>query len=363
MDVESIFSFIFGPKKLKAGSLRKEWYSEKGRPEIYEQIVNLTFFLDQYNPTIRERIFYLQNGLKSPVLCPFCNHSFLRLGSNARDFLKSCGQENCEFLRKSNCSKYMHSLMSEEKRLVKNSKIGKSNSISLLQRYGTNNQRIEEIKQKMSARSSGRKQTAETKKKRYETRKNNGKLSLTEETRKKISESNKKTHSSEEFKQKYKEVYTKAREKQSVTVKEKIAAGIFTPNITNSWTHWSAFYKFSDGSCKKFRSTWEAIFYSLNLDLEYETLRIKYKTSEGKERIYIVDFVDRAKKIAYEIKPSSLMAEKNNAEKHEALLDWASKNEYSVKIIDELWLKAHISLCELANQPQLLKGLEALELC
>lgn len=360
MDVSQIFSCIFGLQKLKAGCLSKNWYEEKNHLDVYNSILSLTSFLDEYNPTLRERIFYLQKDYKTAILCPFCNSKFLRL-KNVK-FLASCGSEECEFARKSSVSKKIHAEMDEEKKKLKNLKIASSNSISLDQRYKDDPTKLEKIKHEMSVRALGRKQTVETKKKRYETRKRNGRLNLTEEQKRKISESNRKTHSSKEFREKHKETYQRVGRKISAILKEKIAKGTFTPNITNSWTHWAAFYKFQDGTTKKFRSTWEAIFFALNPKLEYETLRVKYKNSIGEDCTYIVDFVDHSNRVAFEIKPSSMMGSGENLRKHQALLEWARENDYLVEVIDEDWLRRNVNQSVLDNQPHLLKGFETIGL-
>lgn len=88
-----------------------------------------------------------------------------------------------------------------------------------------------------------------------------------------------------------------AKIKQSKTMREKIAKGEFTPNITNSWTHWTAKVNIH-GKVKSFRSSWEACFAVCHPNLEYETIRIPYG-----QKIYIADFYDSNLRILYEIKP------------------------------------------------------------
>ena len=110
-----------------------------------------------------------------------------------------------------------------------------------------------------------------------------------------------------------KETIRKNALRQSNTMKSKIANGEFTPNITNSFTHWDAKIILASGEIKKFRSSWEACFYFCNQQLQYEKLRIPY--FDGKlntNRTYIGDFFDNYNNILYEIKPKSFWAQNNN---------------------------------------------------
>ena len=85
--------------------------------------------------------------------------------------------------------------------------------------------------------------------------------------------------------------------KQSITMKDKIVRGEFTPNITNTWTHWNSFIDIS-GKIYKFRSSWEACFWFCNQHLKYETIRVK-----GTSKTYVSDFFDEQTNTLYEIKP------------------------------------------------------------
>ena len=60
----------------------------------------------------------------------------------------------------------------------------------------------------------------------------------------------------------------------SKLMKQKILDGTFTPNSNNRNTHWDSYFK-----GKKFRSSWEAIYYSLHPEALYESLRIPYTYS------------------------------------------------------------------------------------
>lgn len=132
------------------------------------------------------------------------------------------------------------------------------------------------------------------------------------------------------------------RKKKSDAMKERIASGLFTPCVTNSWNHWDA-----SAFGKKFRSRFEAIFYVYclehNIPIEYEKLRVPYRL-HGKTKTYIVDFIDNINKIVYEIKPSSLVTDQVVILKEDAARKWCSDNDYTFKFITE------IDLCELSKR-------------
>lgn len=123
----------------------------------------------------------------------------------------------------------------------------------------------------------------------------------------------------------------------SKRMKKKILDGEFTPNITNTWNHWSACV-----GDKKFRSRFEAIFYAHCLEndipVEFETLRIPYSYN-GSNKIYLVDFVNRRDKIAYEIKPSNQITDEVVVAKELAAKSWCSQNGYTFTYITEIDLK------------------------
>jgi hypothetical protein len=91
--------------------------------------------------------------------------------------------------------------------------------------------------------------------------------------------------------------------KISNILKFKIANGIFTPKITNTRTHWNAKIILDSGIVRKFRSSWEAVFWNCNQYLEFETLRIPWIDEFNESHSYIADFYDRNNNIIYEIKP------------------------------------------------------------
>lgn len=120
--------------------------------------------------------------------------------------------------------------------------------------------------------------------------------------------------------------------RQSNHMKQKILEGKFTPNSNNRNTHWESTF-----NGKIYRSSWEAMYQSIDRDAEYETLRIFYDY-EGKERVYIVDFVNHASKTVVEVKPKELMNNSKVQAKINALHMWCSANKYNLLCVDISWL-------------------------
>ena len=147
------------------------------------------------------------------------------------------------------------------------------------------------------------------------TAKNNGK---------KISEALKKFHKTEAGVGARK----KSSEYNSKLMRERILSGRFTPNSNNRNTHWD-----SEFNGKKYRSSWEALYHYWNPEAEYETLRIPY-IYNGKEFIYIVDFIDHNNKNITEVKPAELLSDKKTKAKLSALKIWAEQKNYTVKIFN-----------------------------
>ncbi len=127
--------------------------------------------------------------------------------------------------------------------------------------------------------------------------------------------------------------------KVSEKIKERISKGLWTPQVTNSWCHSKIKIKFYQKNVlieKSVRSSWEAMFYLMNPELDYEKLRIPYYDNRLKTlRNYIVDFIDNTNKIVYEIKPAKELESRSNPEKIEALINWCNNNQYNYKIITE----------------------------
>lgn len=145
------------------------------------------------------------------------------------------------------------------------------------------------------------------------------------------------------------------RTKQSDTIRRKIEIGKFTPNSNNRQTHYDVEF-----AGKKFRSSWEAAYYSLNPNMLHEKLRLPY-TFNGKQHIYLVDFVDHNAKVAVEVKPRELLTDKKTQAKLSALREWCASNSYRAEVVTqdyfwENWDQIDIELFDSKTQ-QKLKGL------
>jgi hypothetical protein len=136
---------------------------------------------------------------------------------------------------------------------------------------------------------------------------------------------------------------------QSTIMKTKILNGEFTPNITNSFTHWIAEVEYK-GQIKKFRSSWEACFWLSNPQLQYETIRISLNT----DGCVITDFVDVENMIIYEIKPISFWRKQQH--KIDTIIEYCLHNNYKFIWINERNILDYIDMQKFAggiNQKQL----------
>lgn len=125
---------------------------------------------------------------------------------------------------------------------------------------------------------------------------------------------------------------TESKNKKSALMKGKILNGSFTPNSNNRNTHWESSY-----AGKKYRSSWEAWYQSLNPLAEYETFRIEYVINDN-TKVYIVDFVDHLNKLLIEVKPVELCFGEIFKSKMSALAKWAADNEYEIVLATKDWL-------------------------
>ncbi len=117
---------------------------------------------------------------------------------------------------------------------------------------------------------------------------------------------------------------------QSERMRTLIARGAFTPNPNNSrCKRWLSF------NGKNYRSSWEVVFAATHPSCAFETLRIPYTDHEGRQRTYIVDFVDHERRQAFEIKPRENFDTPNAAAKLDALRRWAAVEGYDVILVDD----------------------------
>lgn len=138
------------------------------------------------------------------------------------------------------------------------------------------------------------------------------------------------------------------RNRQSEKIKNKILSGTFTPRQENRHTWKRIDVVLSDGSVIGVRSSWEAIFLIMHQSpsLLYEKVRIPYKL-DNETKIYITDFVDTHNKLLYEIKPKKYQGDETFKQKSLAANEWCATNRYTYVIIDEDWMKAVFSTCNI----------------
>jgi len=146
-------------------------------------------------------------------------------------------------------------------------------------------------------------------------------------------------------------------DKISSIMKQKIADGLFTPKITNSFTHWDAIID-TGNDIKKFRSSWEACIWFSNQHWEYEKIRIQYIGEDSKPHTYIVDFFDPVNNILYEIKPKCHV--KSNILKVAAAEKFCKENNLQFILISESELLYYITpeIFQGENKKQLNKCLK-----
>ncbi len=117
--------------------------------------------------------------------------------------------------------------------------------------------------------------------------------------------------------------------RKSLLIKERIKTGVWTPCVHNSRTHWNCIYKGT-----KYRSSWEAVYASLNPNDLYEDVRIEYQY-QGTTKIYIVDFVNHITKILVEIKPAIHTKDEKFKCKLQAAHKWCREHDYEFKLLTQ----------------------------
>jgi hypothetical protein len=308
----------------KKGRINRRLCNESRYKEEEKHILNYIYsntkFLDNKEEIcLKERIFCVVNNIKELPICVICNIRTCKFITNSKfRYSHLCRAKEC----------YVKDRQSNINKILKN-------------RWKNH---IKKPKIKIS------------KKERYEnmvkTRKNN-KNWFTDEQVKYINEQRKLKINKHDLSNKLKQTWSnpKLRLKQSQTIKKLIQDNKFTPP-KNTWSKWKSIYLYN-GKKYKFRSSWEAAFWSANKHLEYEQLRIPYIYNDN-EHIYIVDFIDRLNKTVYEIKPKSKMFDKEIS-KENSLLDWCSKNNFVYLQINESWFYENYNNIDFSNNEWLIK--------
>jgi hypothetical protein len=310
MTTNDILDSIYVNNKLHHDVLQPNFFQKRNIENVYNAILCNTSFLNDYAPSLRERIFYIENGYTDIKRCGYCEINKLKFNGKTNPFSKTCLSPEC---------------------------VSKHRTAVAFKKWSSNPRRIQYIDSKCIGCGCIYKKPKQSNKQYCNQHcwTQTGEYTHTESTKIKIRNTNKLVHNSIEFKERHKDTYRLARVKQSDTMKRKIANGEFTPCVTNSWTRWKATLRTDDG-IKKFRSSWEVAFYSMNSHLKYEITRIPY-TYQNSNHTYIVDFTDIDNKILYEIKPKSLHTVDRNIIKYDAALNWCTRHGYTYIIIDDDW--------------------------
>jgi hypothetical protein len=332
--IENIKKYLFINDKLNKHSCKEIYYYKSNLTWLLNDIKKNTYFLDQYNPILKERIFYIQNDLKNLQKCKYCVNKTI-YDKNKVKLSITCNKKECLKKQKSEIS---HSMWNREDQSYRKSIVYEKECLGCKNKFVTKKETKKYCSQPCFTKHNNKKQSIETILKRVE--------------------STKKTVNTDTYKNKRKEnpKIISANKIISEKMKQKILLGEFTPCITNSWTKWVSFINI-DNKIKKFRSNWEAAFWLLNSETQYETIRIPY-IIENQQHSYIVDFEDKKNKIIYEIKPSSLKNNDINNIKIKAAINWCNKMEYKFTIIDNEWFENNAHKIDYEKHPQLYKSMK-----
>src|SRR5574344_1476471 len=97
---ENIKNMISNGENIKNMSIRKILSNIKYSDDIQKEVIKATSFLDEYEPTINERSYYILNDLDEIVKCPYCGE---KANWNARDEIKKaygqfsiCKKKECK---------------------------------------------------------------------------------------------------------------------------------------------------------------------------------------------------------------------------------------------------------------------------
>lgn len=94
--LNSIINFINSKQRILNSTFNK-------LPEFKTFIIENTQFLNVYNISLLERLWYVINNIKSPILCKTCNKkaTFINLKNGYRDFCSAkCAMSNIETRKK-----------------------------------------------------------------------------------------------------------------------------------------------------------------------------------------------------------------------------------------------------------------------
>lgn len=84
-------------EELKLGKISQRQFIEycKSDNNIYGEIIEKTRFLDQYNPDILERLYYIINNINEVVKCKYCNNKAIWTGRLNDGYKDICSSKEC----------------------------------------------------------------------------------------------------------------------------------------------------------------------------------------------------------------------------------------------------------------------------
>ena len=84
-------------EELKSGKISQRQFIGycKSDNNIYNEIIEKTNFLDQYNPDICERLYYIINNINKVVKCKYCNNKAIWSGRLNNGYKDICNSKEC----------------------------------------------------------------------------------------------------------------------------------------------------------------------------------------------------------------------------------------------------------------------------
>ena len=84
-------------KELKLGKISQRQFIGycKSDKNLYDEILNKTEFLNQYNPDILERLYYIINNIQEIIKCKYCNNKAIWTGRLNNGYKDICNSKEC----------------------------------------------------------------------------------------------------------------------------------------------------------------------------------------------------------------------------------------------------------------------------
>jgi hypothetical protein len=86
---------IYVNNKLHHDVLQPNFFQKRNIENVYNAILCNTSFLNDYAPSLRERIFYIENGYTDIKRCGYCEINKLKFNGKTNPFSKTCLSPEC----------------------------------------------------------------------------------------------------------------------------------------------------------------------------------------------------------------------------------------------------------------------------